>query len=510
MDIDRASHGAFRGVMAEDCASDTRKSSDLEIGQVVTHDEGQQHLHRELKARQLTMIAIGGALGTGLIIGTGKTLAQSGPGAILISYSVIGLLVYIVMCALGEVATWLPCEGGFSAHASRFVDPALGFALGWTYWVKYLIATPNQLTAASLVIAYWVPRDKVNPGVFIAVFMIAIVSINYLGIKVFGELEFWLSSIKIVVMIAIILLMLILTCGGVPGTEPIGFRYWKRPGAFAEFASTGTTGEFLAFWNSLVTAVFAFGGIELIGVTVSEAQNPRRNVPRAIKLTFWRICVFYVLSVFLLGLVIPYNSSDLAWATRQSSSAAASPFVVAIQTAGIAYLPDILNGFILVFIFSAANSDLYIASRTIHGLAIRGQAPKFLAMTTNRGVPLYALGVSSSFCLLAFMNVSSDAKEVFSYFVNVASLLFLLTWISILISHIWFVKARVAQNITESQLRYKSPFGLWGSYIALTVCIVIALTKNFSVFVGGFDSKGFITGYREFPHSLTVYAMPNS
>ena len=173
-------------------------------------------LHRGLKARQVTMIAIGGAIGTGLIIGTGSALAKAGPGSILISYSIVGFIVYLVMCALGEMAAWLPLESGFTGYAARFCDPALGFAVGYTYWFKYIIVTPNQLTAAALVIQYWVPREQVNPGVFIAVFLVAIIAINYLGIKIFGELEFWLSSIKVLTICALIILSLILALGGGP------------------------------------------------------------------------------------------------------------------------------------------------------------------------------------------------------------------------------------------------------------------------------------------------------
>lgn len=188
-------------------------------------------LHRGLKARQVTMIAIGGAIGTGLIIGTGAALAKAGPLSILISYSIVGFIVYMVMCALGEMATWLPLESGFTGYAARFCDPALGFSLGYTYWFKYIIVTPNQLTAGALVIQYWVDRDKVNPGVFIAVFLLAIVAINYLGIKFFGEFEFWLSSIKVLTICGLIILSLILMLGGGPDHDRKGFRYWKHPGA---------------------------------------------------------------------------------------------------------------------------------------------------------------------------------------------------------------------------------------------------------------------------------------
>ncbi|KAK3676972.1 amino acid transporter [Recurvomyces mirabilis] len=322
----------------------------------------------------------------------------------------------------------------------------------------------------------------------------------------FGEFEFWLSSIKVLVIIGLIILMVILAAGGGPNHQATGFRYWNDPGSFAQYKSIpGSWGQFLAVWSSMVTAVFAFLGTELIGVTVGEAQNPRRNIPRAIKLTFWRILVFYICSVFLLGMVVPYNSKELAFATKASSSAAASPFVVAIKLAGIQTLPGFLNGCILIFVFSAANSDLYIASRTLHGLALKRQAPGFLARTDKRGVPYFALGASALVCCLAFMSVSTSSKVVFTYFVNLVSIFGLLTWISILVSHIYFKKALRAQGVNERDMRYRSPFGMWGSTVALVFCIIIAFTKNFTVFIhspktyGNFDYKNFITGYLGIP-----------
>ncbi|TDZ49590.1 Dicarboxylic amino acid permease [Colletotrichum trifolii] len=465
-------------------------------------------LHRGLKARHITMIAIGGAIGTGLIIGTGKALAQAGPGSVFISYTAIGFIVFLVMAGLGEMAAWLPASSGFTGYASRFCDPSLGFALGWTYWFKYIIVTPNQLTAAALVIQYWVPRERVNPGVFIAIFLVVIICINYFGIKFFGEFEFWLSSFKVIVIVAIILFSLILACGGGPDRDAKGFRYWRDPGAFREYIDTGAAGRFLGFWSCMVNATFAYLGTELVGVTVAEAQNPRKTVPRAIKLTFYRILFFYCLSVLLVGMLVPYNSPDLAFANTKSAGAAASPFVVAATNAGVKVVPHIINACICVFVFSASNSDLYIASRTLYGLASDGSAPAIFKKTDKRGVPVYALGFSAMFALLAFMNVSSDSTKIFGYFVNLTTIFGLLTWISILTTHIWWLRARKAQNIPDEVMPYVAPLGIAGSYGALAVCILVALTKNFDVFTGGNFGKEkyktFITGYLGIPLYLIL------
>ncbi|KAL8946975.1 MAG: hypothetical protein Q9222_006694 [Ikaeria aurantiellina] len=470
-------------------------------------DDSATQLHRGLKSRQITMIAIGGAIGTGLIIGTGAALAKAGPLSILISYSIVGFIVYMVMCALGEMAAYLPIQSGFTGYATRFCDPALGFSLGYTYWFKYIIVTPNQLTAAALVLQYWVPRERVNPGVFIAVFLIAIILINYLGIRFFGEIEFWLSSIKILTIVGLLILSLVLVLGGGPDHDRKGFRYWKDPGAMKPLYGTGDKGRFLGLWSTFVTATFAYLGTELVGVTVGEAQNPRRVIPRAIKLTFWRIVVFYVLSVLLIGMLVPYNSTALSFATKQTTGASASPFVVALIESGISTLPGFLNACILIFVFSAANSDLYIATRTLYGLAKEGNSHPLFARTDRRGVPIYALGLSALIACIAFLNCADDSRKVFSYFVNLVTIFGLLTWISILVTHIYFVRARRAQGVENHQLAYTAPFGLYGTYFALVFCIVIAIFKNFDVFVyvkgraGGehFDYVNFITGYLGIP-----------
>ena len=453
-------------------------------------------LHKDLKARHITMIAIGGALGTGLIIGTGSALAAAGPGSVFIAYLLVGLIVYDVMCALGEMAAYIPLPDGFVGYATRYVDPALGFGVGYCYLFKYLLVCPNQLTAGALVMQYWVDRDTVNPGVWITIILIAITSVNLFGVKKFGEIEFWLSVVKVITCIGLIIFLFVIMLGGGPNGDRTGFRYWSDPGAFRPYKGIdGATGKFVAFSSVLVTAVFAFLGTELVGVTFGEAQNVKA-IPKAIKLTFWRIALFYWLNILLLGCCVAYNDPNLAFANQQSSSAAASPFVVAAVSAGVKVLPDIINGCILIFILSASNSDLYLSSRSLYSLAVNGLAPKCFAKTNKFGVPVYSLGVGCLFSCLAYMNVTDDSKKIFGYFVSVVSIFGLTAWITLLVSHIFFMKALKAQGVSRDTLLYKAPFQPWADYIALFFTVLIALIKNFPVFLfGKFDYKTFITGY---------------
>ncbi|EGW34892.1 dicarboxylic amino acid permease [Spathaspora passalidarum NRRL Y-27907] len=468
-------------------------------------------LRQALDSRHVTMIAIGGALGTGLLIGTGSALKAAGPGAILVAYSTIGFCVFMVMSGLGEVATFVPLNG-FANYCQRYVDDALGFACGYVYLFKYLVLPANQLVAGSLTVQYWVSRDKLNPGVWITIFLVIILAVNLLGVRFFGEIEFWLSTLKVLTCLGLILLLWIIALGGGPTHDRIGFRYWKDPGAFLKYADSskglvieGSKGRFVAFVSVLVTAVFAYLGTELVGITFSETRNPRRSIPRAIKLTFYRILVFYILSIFWLGMCV--SPKDPLLLSASGNTASASPFVIAIKNAKIGGLDHVINACILLFVLSAANSDMYVCSRTVYSLAVAGYAPKFFTKTNKLGVPYYGILLSFLFTLLAYMTVSEGSAEVFTYFVNVVSLTGLIAWSCILVIHIRFMQACKAQGIDRNKdLAYKSPLQPYGSYVALAICVLVIFIKNFTVFLGKpFTYKNFITGYIVLPVFLIMY-----
>ncbi|KAF3070208.1 Dicarboxylic amino acid permease [Trichoderma lentiforme] len=455
-------------------------------------------LKKNLESRHITMIALGGALGTGLLIGTGSALVEAGPAGVLIDYSIVGCVVFLVMSALGEMVSYMPLPHGFGGFATRFVDPALGFATGYVYFFKYLLAAPNQLSAFALIFQFWV-GDRVSPAVFITVGLVLILVINSVNVRVFGEFEFWLSSLKIIILCGVILLMLILALGGGPTHDRTGFRYWHDPGAFVEYKLHGSAGKFVGVWSALVQAVYAFTGTELVGMTVGEAKHPRLAMPRAVKMTFFRIVFFYVLSVFFLGMVVPSNSTELVFATKSSASAAASPFVVAIRLAKIHGLDHVINGCLIVFVFSASTSDLYIATRTLHAIAVDNKAPQIFKRTSNQGVPFYALGFCALFCTLGYLSVGDGSKVVFGYLTNVVTVFALLTWISILVTHIYFRRACKVQQIPRDRIPYMAPLGIYGSFAALCFLVILTLTKGFQVFIGGFDYKSFIVQYIGIP-----------
>ncbi|GHJ86723.1 hypothetical protein NliqN6_3125 [Naganishia liquefaciens] len=451
--------------------------------------------HRNLKPRHISMIAIGGAVGSGLIIGSGSALSKAGPVGLLIGYSLVGAICFTVMTALGEMATWLPDKRGFPGYATRFVDDALGFATGWNYLAKYLLISPNQIIASVVVIQYWDPEKKINAAVWCSIIIVVILAINILGVAFFGEIEFWMSTCKVLVLVGLLLLGIILDLGGGPSKDRIGFRYWKDPGPFSHYIYNNDVGVFLGVWFAIPNALFAYIGTELIGVTVGEARDPRKAIPRAIRSTFWRILVFYVGGIFIVGLLVPSNSTALAGANKSAANAAASPFVVAIRLAGIKFLPAFINGCILLFVFSAANSDVYIGSRTLFQLAVQGQAPKIFKRVDKRGIPIYALMTCVAFLALSYICVSSSALTIFRYFTSLISLYGALIWIVLLISHIRFRSAMKYQNYQTSRLAYKAPFGKLGSVIALVATIIIVVFKGFDAFMPKFQYKTFITNY---------------
>ncbi|KAJ5786406.1 Amino acid/polyamine transporter I [Penicillium pulvis] len=447
-------------------------------------------IYQSLSPRQVGVIAVGSAIGTGLMIGTARALTMSGPAAMMISYSFVGFSVYLVLLALGEVAAWLPKPYTVADQAVRFVDPALGFSVGWIYWLKYAIVTPNQLTAAALLISYWVDADRINPGVWISVLLFVIILVNFVHHGLPSRVEFYVSSFKLFIMSALMILSMVIAVGGGPDHDTRGFRFWYKPGVFDLFGARvnhGLLEKFLETCATTSSATFAFIGSERSGIMV-RAPNIRKAISRAIKHTFYRVLVFHLLGITLLGMLVPRDSIRLAFARDSTKGAAASPFVAAIYLSGIAVVPDILNGCILLFVLSIANYDLYLATKAMCDLSLKRRAPSFLLYTNRRGVPVYALAVSSSVATLAYVNVAEDSRLVFGYLVDMVTTLGLLVWVCILITHIAFVRARKAQGIPDEVLTFRARFGLAGTWLGLVLCLFISITMVLGAFT--FDRNG--------------------
>ncbi|KAG5808260.1 hypothetical protein H9Q74_002795 [Fusarium xylarioides] len=367
------------------------------------------------------------------------------------------------------------------------------FATGWNYFFKYIIATLTNLTAARLVIQFW--RPDLNVAIWITIFGVAIITVNILYVSSFGETEFWLSFAKILIMTTLIITTFVVAMGGGPNHDRSGFRYWQNPGSFAEYLLEGPKGRFLGFWACCCQACFGFTGTEVVGMTFGETPNPRKNVPRAVKQTFWRIACFYILGVLVLGMAVPYDNEQLIGATKQSTSGAASPFVVAVTLGGVPIFADIINGCLLVFTLSAASSDIYCASRSLYGLAKDGQAPRIFAKARENGNPIFAVGVTSSSICLGYMNASKSSSTVFGYFVSLVTVFAVLNWVAILISHIRFRQVLKAQGIVAADLPYVGFLQPYDSYFSLFTSLLVIVFNGYDAFIPHFKPELFVLKY---------------
>ncbi|CAD6638706.1 CCN_G0033580.mRNA.1.CDS.1 [Saccharomyces cerevisiae] len=462
----------------------------------------QTPLKHHLKNRHLQMIAIGGAIGTGLLVGSGTALRTGGPASLLIGWGSTGTMIYAMVMALGELAVIFPISGGFTTYATRFIDESFGYANNFNYMLQWLVVLPLEIVSASITVNFWGTDPKYRDG-FVALFWLAIVIINMFGVKGYGEAEFVFSFIKVITVVGFIILGIILNCGGGPTGGYIGGKYWHDPGAFA-----GDTpgAKFKGVCSVFVTAAFSFAGSELVGLAASESVEPRKSVPKAAKQVFWRITLFYILSLLMIGLLVPYNDKSLIGAS--SVDAAASPFVIAIKTHGIKGLPSVVNVVILIAVLSVGNSAIYACSRTMVALAEQKFLPEIFAYVDRKGRPLVGIAVTSAFGLIAFVAASKKEGEVFNWLLALSGLSSLFTWGGICICHIRFRKALAAQGRGLDELSFKSPTGVWGSYWGLFMVVIMFIAQFYVALFPVGDSpsaEGFFEAYLSFPLVMVMY-----
>ncbi|ODA76924.1 hypothetical protein RJ55_07440 [Drechmeria coniospora] len=478
--------------------SDDKVSGEKAGQDVEAADSG---LNRALKSRHLQFIAIGGTIGTGLFLGTGSALAKAGPASLLIAFIFVGLVVYSVMVALAEMAAYMPVAGAFTVYATRFVDPTVGFTMGWIYWFSWTITYGLELVAAGLILQYW--NETLNIALPIGIFWAVITGINFLPIRWFGEIEMWLSTIKIVTIVGFIVFSIAINAGA--GRQGyIGFKYWTFPGSFAEgpFAEavdgaaperlvTGALGRFVGFWAVLITAGFSYQGSELVGVAAGDAADPEKTIPSAIRWTFWGIFSLFIATIFVLGLNIPFDNQELL---NKSTNASASPFVIVCTLAGVQVLPHIINAVLLSAVLTAANSDVYSSSRILLALAEEGHAPAMLTKTNRHGTPYWSVAACASFGLLAFLNVSKDGETVFNWLLNITAVAGFITWSLINVCHLRFMSVLRHKAIPRASLPYRAPFQPYLSWFGLFFNVLILMTSGFTVFMD-WDTSNFFAAY---------------
>ena len=337
-------------------------------------------LRRDLKARHITMIAVGGSIGTGLFVASGATIAQAGPGSALLAYSIIGLMVYFLMTSLGELAAYEPVAGSFSTYGRRYVDEGFGFALGWNYCYNWAITVAVDLVAAQLVMGWWFP--DVPGTLWSALFLAFIFTLNYISVKGFGETEYWFALLKVVTVILFICTGFAMIFGILSGDTPAGFENWA-------IGDAPFVGGLPALIGVAMVVGFSFQGTELIGIAAGETEHPEKNIPKAVRQVFWRILLFYILSIFVISLIIPYTDPRLL--RNDVADIAVSPFTLVFEHAGLLSAAALMNAVILTSVLSAGNSGLYASTRMLFVLAHQGSAPKIFGKLSASGVPRNAL-----------------------------------------------------------------------------------------------------------------------
>ncbi|KAK0704873.1 amino acid permease/ SLC12A domain-containing protein [Lasiosphaeris hirsuta] len=454
-------------------------------------------LDRTMRSRHLHMIAIGGSIGAGFFVGSGGALATGGPASLLIDFAIIGIMMFNTVYALGELAVMFPVSGGFYTYSTRFIDPSWGFAMGWNYVMQWAVVLPLELTVCGVTVQYW--NKDISVGVWITVFLLFIVIINIFGTLGYAEEEFWSSVLKLGATIVFLIIAFVLVLGGGPEGSRydsyVGARLWYDPGAFAN--------GFKGFCSVFVTAAFSFSGTELVGLAAAEARNPVKSLPGAIKQVFWRITLFYILGLFFVGLLIPYDDPRLLNSGSGYADANTSPFVLVGKYANLTGFDSFMNVIILVSVVSIGVSAVYGGSRTLTALGQQGYAPKIFSYVDRSGRPLFSVLFILMWSPIAYVNLNTKGPVVFDWLLALSGLATLFTWGSICLAHIRFRKAWALQGHTLDEIPFRAIGGVYGSYLGLGLCILVLIAQLYvAISPVGSDlntAEGFFKSYLALP-----------
>ncbi|SJX65692.1 probable general amino acid permease [Sporisorium reilianum f. sp. reilianum] len=485
------------GASVDKAFASTAEHDHVEGGVTATE---RAHLKQGLEQRHLSMIALAGSIGTGLFLSLGGSIQTGGPLGALLGYAVVGAIVCAVQFALGEVSALLPVTGSFVRHADYLIDPAWGFAVGWNLVYGNVLSIPSEISAICVLFQFW---TDINSSLWIVIFILLTFTIGVVFVRAYGEVEFAFATLKLLTIVFLIIFGLVVNLGGIPGVERIGFRYWNTPGPFVEYIGTGAWGRLLGFWSCLVNAVFSFAGVESLAMAAAETRNPGRTIPRACKRVFLRIVLFYLLAVLVVGMLV---ASDDPRLDDYSGTAAQSPFVIAVSTAGYSAVGSVVNAIVITSAWSSSNQALLAGARVLYGLALKRQAPRIFVRTTSWGIPIFCTLFFTAFMFLAFMSLSSGALTVFYWFVSLTAAGVLVSWSTVLFNHIRLRTALRRQGIPASELPWHNGWTLYSSYAALVMCLVILFTGGFSVFTTGrWSANSFVSSYLDIPLVIVFF-----
>ena len=450
-------------------------------------------LQRNLKARHINLIAIGGAIGTGLFVGTGASISAAGPGGAVVSYGVIGIAIYFMMTALGEMVTHRPVAGAFETYTGEYVEPALGFTVGWMYWYSCAMTIAVELVASSIIMKYWFPD---SPSLLWSVlFLGTILALNLFSARAFGESEFWFAGIKVITIIVFLILGVAMIAGIIGGHE-VGLSNW-------------TTGEapFVGGWSGtfsvLMVAGFSFVGVESAAVAAGEAENPRRTMPRAINSVFVRIMLFYIGAIIVVATLVVYTDPSLLNASEENI--AASPFTIVFERAGLAIAAAFMNAVVLTSVLSAGNSTLYVGSRLLYSMAGVGRAPRLFARTSSHGVPVWGVLATVTISMLGFLSSLVGDSVAYTWFYNATGLTGLIVWTGVCLAHLRFRAAWKAQGRDEGELPYRARLFPVGTWFALIVFVGVIIGQGVALAISGFTWYGLLVAYIGLPIAVALW-----
>ncbi|MGW4200431.1 amino acid permease [Streptomyces sp. NPDC004726] len=410
-----------------------------------------QGYHRTLGARQIQMIAIGGAIGTGLFLGAGKGISKAGPSLIL-AYAIAGLVIFFIMRALGELLMYRPVSGSFSEYAREFIGPFAGFVTGWTYWLFWVVTGMTEVTAAAAYMTYWF---DIPQWISALVFTVVLYGANLISVKLFGELEFWFSMVKVTAIVGMILICAgILTLGFSDAGDTASVSLLWADGGFFPKGIGGTL-------MTLQIVMFAFLAVELVGVTAGESKDPEKTLPRAVNTVPWRIAVFYVGALIMILSVV-------SWTTFRPG---VSPFVAAFDTMGLQAGAGIVNFVVLTAALSSCNSGMYSTGRMLRDLALNGQGPAFFTRLTKRGTPLIGTTFSAGLMLIGVWINYQWPGEAFNKIVSFATISGMWAWIMILVSQLRYRARAERGELPHSS--FKAPGAPWTSWFALLFILMV-------------------------------------
>ncbi|KAL4726630.1 hypothetical protein ACLX1H_005518 [Fusarium chlamydosporum] len=484
-------------------SSDGEKASKRAASPAASENDGgnADGLHRRLNNRQVQLLSIGGTVGTGLFIGIGAGLAKGGPGSLLVCTALYAMVLGLTNNSIAEMNTYMPVSGGFIRLAGHWVDDALGFMVGWNFFLYEALLIPFEIVALNLVVSFWsdnVTQPGPTAGFIIAV-IIAYGVLNLLAVGVFGEAEFWLALGKVLLIFILFMFTFVTMVGGNPKGDAYGFRYWSNVhDAFATFRSEGDLGRLEGFMGALASAAFFVVGPDYISMVAAEAKHPSRYVKTAFKTVYFRFGLFFIGAALTCGIALSHTDPTLVGVHLGDGSghgtAAASPWVIAMSNLGIEGLPHLVNALLFTTIFSAGNTYTYCATRSLYSLALEGRAPRFLRKTTKNGIPIYCFAVTMVFPLLAFLQLDSSSAEALTILLALITGGGIVDYITMNITFLFYYRACKVQGIDRKTMPYFGWFQPYCAWIALILHTVVCYTYGYTS-LAPFNAKNFFSNY---------------